>query len=103
MGLKKSKNVKRKNKSSKKKTIFFTMLSLCLIVTITYVFSLNFLEIYQIYNEKKELTQKMAKLDDEEEKLSGEVERLQDPEYIARYAREKYLYSKDGEFIIKMP
>ena len=89
MGLKKSKNVKRKNKSSKKKTIFFTMLSLCLIVTITYVFSLNFLEIYQIYNEKKELTQKMAKLDDEEEKLSGEVERLQDPEYIARYAREK--------------
>lgn len=79
------------------------MLSLCLIVTITYVFSLNFLEIYQIYNEKKELTQKMAKLDDEEEKLSGEVERLQDPEYIARYAREKYLYSKDGEFIIKMP
>ncbi len=101
--MKKSKNVKRKNKSSKKKTIFFTMLSLCLIVTITYVFSLNFLEIYQIYNEKKELTQKMAKLDDEEEKLSGEVERLQDPEYIARYAREKYLYSKDGEFIIKMP
>lgn len=79
------------------------MLSLCLIVTITYVFSLNFLGIYQIYTEKEELTQKMAKLDEEEEKLSGEVERLQDPEYIARYAREKYLYSKDGEFIIKMP
>ncbi len=101
--MKKSKNNKRKNKSSKKKTIIFTMLSLCLIVTITYVFSLNFLGIYQIYTEKEELTQKMAKLDEEEEKLSGEVERLQDPEYIARYAREKYLYSKDGEFIIKMP
>ena len=24
-------------------------------------------------------------------------------DYIARYAREKYLYSKDGEFILKIP
>ena len=26
-----------------------------------------------------------------------------DKDYIARYAREKYYYSKDGEFIIKIP
>ena len=32
-----------------------------------------------------------------------DVDKLQDPDYIARYAREKYLYSKDGEFIIKIP
>ena len=28
---------------------------------------------------------------------------MQDPEYIARYLREKYLYSKDGEDIIRIP
>ena len=28
--------------------------------------------------------------------------KLQDPEYVAKYAREKYLYSKDGELIIKI-
>ena len=38
----------------------------------------------------------------EEEKLQSEIIKLQDPEYIARYAREKYLYSKDGEIIIKI-
>ena len=28
---------------------------------------------------------------------------MQDDDYVARYAREKYLYSKNGEFIIQMP
>ena len=32
-----------------------------------------------------------------------DADKLQDPDYIARYAREKYFYSKDGEYIIKIP
>ncbi len=39
----------------------------------------------------------------EEESLNSEVTKLHDPEYVARYAREKYMYSLPGEFIIKMP
>lgn len=38
----------------------------------------------------------------EEEELKSEINKLQDPEYVARYAREKYLYSKDNEIIIKI-
>jgi cell division protein FtsB len=38
----------------------------------------------------------------EEENLKEEINRLQDPEYMAKYAREKYLYSKNGEIIIKI-
>ena len=30
------------------------------------------------------------------------LEKLNDPDYIARYARETYLYSKDGEYIIRL-
>ena len=41
------------------------------------------------------------KLSDEEE-LNDEINKLQDPEYMAKYAREKYLYSKKGEIIIKI-
>ena len=37
----------------------------------------------------------------EEEKLQSEITKLQDPEYIARYAREKYLYSAPDEIIIR--
>ena len=39
----------------------------------------------------------------EEESLNSEVTKLHDPEYVARYAREKYMYSVPGEFIIKIP
>lgn len=38
----------------------------------------------------------------EEETLKDEINKLQDPEYMARYAREKYLYSKKNEIIIKI-
>lgn len=61
---------------------------------------------YQIYGklkEKKEFTNKLAKLKDKEEELEGTVTKLQDPDYVARYAREKYLFSKDGEIIIRIP
>lgn len=97
------KKKRRKKVFSKKRTIFLAMFSFCIIIVMTYVFSTYFVEIYNIYQEKKELTVKINKLSEEEEKLKGEVEKLNDPEYIARYAREKYLYSKNGEFIIKIP
>ena len=97
------KKKRRKKVFSKKRTVFLTMLSFCIIIAMAYIFSTYFVEIYNIYKEKKELTSKISKLSEEEEKLESEVEKLNDPEYIARYAREKYLYSKNGEFIIKIP
>ena len=53
--------------------------------------------------EKKEYTTKLEKLKDKEDELNNTVTKLQDPDYVARYAREKYLYSKDGEIIIRIP
>ena len=59
-------------------------------------------EIYDKYKEKQELDQKLADLKDKEAELRVDVDKLQDPDYIARYAREKYLYSKNGEKILKI-
>lgn len=59
-------------------------------------------KIYENRKLKDELEQKYSNLIDKEETLSGEVVKLQDPEYVAKYAREKYRYSKDGELIIDM-
>lgn len=61
---------------------------------------------YQIYlkmKEKKEFTKKISQLKSKEDELKGTVTKLQDPDYVARYAREKYLFSKDGEIIIRIP
>ena len=42
-------------------------------------------------------------LQKEAQKLESNVNKLQDTDYVARYAREKYLYTKDGELIIRIP
>ena len=60
-------------------------------------------ELYTKTKEKKEFEEELSILKDKEEELKGQVNKLQDPDYIARYAREKYLYSKDGEIIIRIP
>ena len=61
---------------------------------------------YQLYTKSKEKRKfeiELAELKDKEDELKGQVNKLQDPDYIARYAREKYLYSRDGEIIIRIP
>ena len=61
------------------------------------------LELYTKSKQKREFQAELAELKEKEEELKGQVNKLQDPDYIARYAREKYLYSKDGEIIIRIP
>jgi len=53
--------------------------------------------------EKKELDNKLVSLQEKKTKLENDVNKLEDPEYLARYAREKYFYSKNGELIIRIP
>ena len=59
-------------------------------------------KIFSNYQEKNKLEEKYNDLLEEEDILSSDIIKLQDPEYIARFAREKYLYSKDGEIIIRI-
>ena len=57
----------------------------------------------EIKREKSELNDKLANLKDEEDTLNSDIKKLKDPDYVARYAREKYMYSKEGELIIRIP
>lgn len=59
-------------------------------------------KIFSNYQEKKELENTYTSLLEEEETLSSDIIKLQDPDYIARFAREKYLYSRNGEIIIRI-
>ena len=93
----------KKNKKKLKRMLFLGMSSIAIIIGTTYTIGKYWVEIYDKYREKNELDEKLASLKEKEEELRVDVNKLQDPDYIARYAREKYLYSKDGEFIIKIP
>lgn len=92
-------------KVTKKDRRRITFLIIIFIPLLTVFVSNMFSYWSQIYNnikEKEELESLYREILEEEETLKTEIVKLQDDEYVARYAREKYLYSKDGEIIIKI-
>ena len=97
------KSKQKLNKRSKRRIAIFGTLSAVLIVFLIFTIGTVWAQIYQKYQEKRFYQKKLTELREEEEKLKVDVEKLQDDDYVARYAREKYLYSKDGEFIIQIP
>ncbi len=94
--------MKKISNKAKFRVIFLTLG--CIITSVVFVstlVSLN-LQIKKTKDEIKELTVSYSDKLEEEENLKEEITRLQDPEYMAKYAREKYLYSKDNEIILKI-
>lgn len=92
------------NKVKRKKRLLILGLgSLIIICAVTFTIGHYWVEIYDKYQERADLEEKLVSLKEEENELKLEANKLQDPDYIARYAREKYLYSKEGEFVIKIP
>ena len=83
--------------------LFLGVSSIVIIIGTTYTIGKYWVEIYDKYQEKKELKKELATLKEKEEELKVDASKLQDPDYIARYAREKYSYSKDGEIILRIP
>lgn len=53
-------------------------------------------------DEDKLLKSQIEALKAKEASLSIDIQKLKDPEYLAKYARENYSYSKDGEYIIRI-
>ena len=87
----------------KRRMILLGLGSIAVIVTMTFTIGKYWIEIIDKYREKNRLEEELELLKAKEKELKLDADKLQNPDYIARYAREKYLYSKDGEFIIKIP
>ena len=51
---------------------------------------------------KKELLAKINELASEKETLEADILKLNDSDYIAKYVREKYFYSKKDEIILRI-
>ena len=97
---------KKKIKKTKKRTLRFFVFGLScvfLLCVIFITFTKLWGQIYEKYKEKRELETKLKNLKEKEKDLSVDVEKMKDPEYIGRYLREKFFYSKDGEYILRIP
>ena len=94
---------KRKMSVVAKVRVFFTVIVILgIISTLGYNCIVNVLKIIEMKDEKNILQEKIVKLDEEKEELELDIRRLEDPDYIAKYVREKYLYSKDGDIILRL-
>ena len=92
-------------RKKKVRTRFFLLgfTSLFIICAVTFTIGKYWIEIFDKYKEKKILESELTTLKEKEEELKVDAKKLQNPDYVARYAREKYQYSKAGEFILKIP
>ncbi len=93
---------KKRKKKNKLRTFLVVLLCLFINGMVFYYVGNTVKDVYLKKQEKKELKKKYVILEDEKEKLEAEAAKLQDPNYIAKYAREKFLYSKDNEYIVKI-
>jgi len=93
---------RRISRASKRRLTIFGTLSLVAIVYFGFSLIYNAYTIYNLTKEKKSLDNLYIELQEEAESLKIDIDKLNDEDYLANYAREHYLYSKDGEYIIQI-
>lgn len=94
---------KKKTTKIKYRLCLFVPFCLLLVATIFASIGNYWIQIAEKYQEMNSLQEELIALKEKEEELKVDVDKLQDPDYVARYAREKYMYSKDGEIILRLP
>ena len=94
--------MKRSNKCAKRRVLLLFVVFCLFLSHVSYTTLSYWKDIVNNKIEEKDLENKYNKLVQDKEILEDDLVKLQDPEYVAKYAREKYLYSKDGELIIKI-
>lgn len=92
----------KKTKKEKKRLFIISSLIVILMVMLVQSVAKDWTKIMDNNKQIKQLTEEYNELLAEEEKLESDVTKLQDSDYIARYAKEKFLYSEDGDMIIRM-
>ena len=94
--------MKKGNKKVKRKLFVLLLVFVGLFVSLFCSLRSSYGQVREKISEKDNLTLQYQNLKEEEDMLEKEVLRMQDPEYIGRYVREKYMYSKDGELILRI-
>ena len=94
----------KKRKVKKKSVRILTFGTLSAILIGYFLFSLgNYaIKLHNLRKEESSLKSELKTLKSDEELLKAELTKLKDPDYLARFARENYLYTRDGEYVIQI-
>ena len=82
---------------------FLGFIYIGLAAVLVYTLGVNALRVYKQKQEYNSLVAQRDSLLKEKEEISNEVKLLSDDDYVTRYARDHYIFSKDGEEVIKLP
>lgn len=93
---------KRKVKKSGVRLFYFGTLSFFIICYFLFNLCYYSYRLMVLKKTKNDLETQLFSLKNTEDSLNSDIVKLKDPEYIAKFARENYMYSKDGEYIIKI-
>lgn len=93
---------KKVSKKSKRRLMTFGLLSIFAIGYFCFTLFGYIYNYIKLTNEEKVLQEQLSSLQQEKYELKIEIQKLNDPNYAIRYAKEKFLYSSDGEYIIKI-
>ena len=96
-------NNKGISKKTKRRLKVLASLIILLVFTIIGTVFNDMSQVLKNKNELVLLEKEYKELLKKEESLQSEITKLQDSDYVARYAREKYMYSLPGEVSIKLP
>jgi len=89
-------------KKDKRRILIWSLLILVMGAYLGYFAFDYWSKILDNHKTKKVLEEKYTSLLEEEKELNSEVIKLHDPDYVAKFAREKYMYSREGELIIRI-
>jgi cell division protein DivIC len=93
---------KKVSKQSKRRLMILVPLAILAIFSCIFtVISMGY-NLYTLHEEEAQLKSDLTDLKKDAKDLKTEINKLQDKDYVARYARENYLYTKDGEYVIKV-
>ena len=89
-------------KTTKRRLTVFGTISILVIIYFLVTLFIQGYNVYKLYEQNNNLKTQYSSLKEKAEDLKIEIKQLHDPEYLAKYARENYSYSKEGEYIIKL-
>jgi len=94
--------LKIKTKQYKRRILVFGSLS-CLVIMLFIYNLISYISVINnLSNEIKDKEKILLDLEVNNKITEEEIEKLKDPDYLAKFARENYLYSKDGEYVIRI-
>ena len=84
----------KKQKKARTRLVLFVPICFIVVIAICTTVGNYWIQISEKYHEREVLTNKMLSLREKEAELKAEASRLEDPDYVARYAREIYVFKR---------